>query len=436
MTPLFHPDYTVGIGISPIQSLIIRESRTVTAGRESHPALRDIHFGWQMYGNFPNFATVMKEIRHIVISDPHDCCGCTACASACPRGCISMKDHQEGFLYPEVNTELCIECGLCVKVCPVQARYPARRPLAVYAVKHPDGQVREGSASGGAFPLLAAAVLKDGGLVFGSRFDSAMEAVHDCASAPEEVHPFIGSKYLQSRMEDCYGKVRKALKEGRKVLFTGTPCQVAGLNHYLGSIPDHLLTAELICHGAPSPGVWRQYLREEIQRLEDRGYRNVRIDNVRFRDKDGSGWKGYHFRIFFSAVDPDGKPCRPVLSEPGKAANLFIRGFLADLYSRPSCYRCPARELRSGSDLTIGDFWGIGDLRPDFDDDRGVSAVLVNTEKGRKIFNGLDCIRMEMSYEDVLRRNRCLEQSVAEPAGRADFFASTDSMHDTIRRLI
>ena len=125
-----------------------------------------------------------------------------------------------------------------------------------------------------------------------------------------------------------------------------------------------------------------------------------------------------------------------MLSEPGKAANLFIRGFLADLYSRPSCYRCPARELRSGSDLTIGDFWGIGDLRPDFDDDRGISAVLVNTEKGREVFNGLDCIRMEMSYEDVLRRNRCLEQSVAEPAGRAAFFASTDSIHDTIRRLI
>lgn len=357
-----------------------------------------------------------------------------------------MKENSEGFLYPSVDGNTCIECGLCVKVCPVISQSPARRPIEVYAVKHPDGKIREGSASGGAFSLLASAILEKGGTVFGSRYDNNHEAVHDSAATPAEAAAFTGSKYLQSRMEDCYGKVRKALKEGRKVLFTGTPCQVAGLNHYLSSIPDHLLTAELICHGAPSPGVWRQYLREEIQRLEDRGYRNVRIDNVRFRDKDGSGWKGYHFRIFFSAVDPDGKPCRPVLSEPGKAANLFIRGFLADLYSRPSCYRCPAREFRSGSDITIGDFWGIGDLRPDFDDDRGVSAVLINTEKGRRLFSSLSCDKLQMTYGDVLRRNRCLETSVAETEKRKAFFlacpdlskgsAASCDIHDTVRKLL
>ena len=125
-----------------------------------------------------------------------------------------------------------------------------------------------------------------------------------------------------------------------------------------------------------------------------------------------------------------------MLSEKGKAENLFIRGFLADFYSRPSCYRCPAREFRSGSDLTIGDFWGIGDLRPDFDDDRGVSAVLVNTEKGREFFCRLSCTRLPMTYGDVLRRNRCLETSVDETARRADFFASGDPVHDTVRRLL
>lgn len=385
----------------------------------------------------------MREIRHIIITDPHDCCGCTACASACPRGSITMKENSEGFLYPSVDESTCIECGICARVCPVITQFPARRPLEVHAVKHPDGTVRDGSASGGAFPLLASAILEEGGLVFGSRYDNAHEAVHDSAATPSEAAAFIGSKYLQSRMEDCCGRVRTALREGRPVLFTGTPCQVAGLNHFLasgaGKTPtDRLLTVDLICHGAPSPGVWRRYLAEEKAAIEAQGYSGVTIEEVRFRDKEEgrAGWKGYNFKIFFRATDPSGAPCRPVLSEKGKAENLFIRGFLADFYSRPSCYRCPAREFRSGSDLTIGDFWGIGDLRPDFDDDRGVSAVLVNTEKGREFFSRIHCTRLKMTYEDVLRRNRCLETSVAEPAARAAFFASMDSVHDTVRRLL
>ena len=378
----------------------------------------------------------MKEIRHIIISDPHDCCGCSGCAAVCPKGCISMQENQEGFLYPHVNEDLCIECGLCTRVCPVISRYPARRPVAVYAVKHPEDGIRDNSASGGAFPMLAAAVLKAGGCVFGSRFDGEMEAVHDCVSEVQDLLPLTGSKYIQSRMGDCFKRVKAALREGRKVLFTGTPCQIAGLNHYIGRDTDNLLTADLICHGVPSPGVWRKYLREECRRLEDTGYTGVRIDNVRFRDKENAGWKGYNFKIFFSAVDTSGKACSPVLSERGKAENLFIRGFLSDFYSRPSCYRCPAREFRSGSDMTIGDFWGIGDLLPDFDDDRGVSAVLINTEKGRKFFSSLGFIALEMSYGDVLRRNRCLEQSVAEPEKRAEFFASEDDVHSTLRRLL
>lgn len=305
----------------------------------------------------------MKEIRHIAITDPHDCCGCTACASVCPRGCITMKENSEGFLYPSIEENTCIGCGLCIRVCPVISQSPARRPVEVYAVKHPDGKIREGSASGGAFPLLASAILEKGGLVFGSRYDNDMEAVHDSAGTPDEASAFIGSKYLQSRMENCYGRIRTALREGRPVLFTGTPCQVAGLNHFLaagaGKLPlDRLLTVDLICHGAPSPGVWRRYLAEEKAALEAKGYSDVSIEEVRFRDKEEgrAGWKGYNFKIFFRAADPSGTVCRPVLSEKGKAENLFIRGFLADFYSRPSCYRCPAREFRSGSDLTIGDF--------------------------------------------------------------------------------
>ncbi|HIR73519.1 MAG TPA: Coenzyme F420 hydrogenase/dehydrogenase, beta subunit C-terminal domain [Candidatus Coprenecus pullicola] len=395
----------------------------------------------------------MKEIRHITITDPHDCCGCTACSSACPRGSITMKENSEGFLYPSVDGNTCIECGLCVKVCPVISQSPVRRPIEVYAVKHPDGKIREGSASGGAFPLLASAILEKGGMIFGSRYDNNHEAVHDSAATPAEAAAFTGSKYLQSRMEDCYSRVRTALREGLPVLFTGTPCQVAGLNHFLasgaGKVPtERLVTVDLICHGAPSPGVWRKYLAEEMAAMEARGYSAVTVDEVRFRDKeDGkAGWKGYNFKIFFSATDPSGAVCHPVLSEKGKAGNLFIRGFLSDFYSRPSCYRCPAREFRSGSDITIGDFWGIGDLRPDFDDDRGVSAVLINTEKGRRLFSSLSCDKLQMTYGDVLRRNRCLETSVAETEKRKAFFlacpdlskgsAASCDIHDTVRKLL
>ena len=385
----------------------------------------------------------MKEIRHITITDPHCCCGCTACASACPRGSISMKEDSEGFLYPSVDQDTCIECGLCTRVCPVISQFPVRRPLEVFAVKHPDSAVRDGSASGGAFPLLAEAVLADGGRVFGSRYDNDMEAVHDSADTSADAAAFIGSKYMQSRMEDCYGRVRATLREGRAVLFTGTPCQVAGLNHFLasgaGKVPtERLLTVDLICHGAPSPGVWRRYLAEEVSAMEAGGYSNVSVEEVRFRDKEEgkAGWKGYNFKIYFRATDSSGAPCSPVLSERGKARNLFIRGFLSDFYSRPSCYRCPAREFRSGSDLTIGDFWGIGDILPDFDDDRGVSAVLVNTEKGREFFSRLHCDKIEMTYGDVLRRNRCLEKSVSETELRAAFFSSADSVHGTVRRLL
>lgn len=385
---------------------------------------------------FYQLCNAMKEIKHINILDPHDCCGCTACASACPAGSITMTEDKEGFLYPSVNGETCIGCGLCIRVCPVISGYPSRKPLAVYAVKNPDEAERDNSASGGMFPMLAKAVLDKGGCVAGSRFDENMEAVHDCAYTHGEMLRFTGSKYLQSRMENTYRKVKSALKEGKPVLFTGTACQVAGLNHYLGRIPDNLITADLICHGVPSPGVWRKYLQEEVQKLESEGYSDIKVDDVRFRDKSGAGWKGYNFRIFFTAKDRSGNVCHPELSEAGKAENLFIRGFLADLYSRPSCYKCPAREFRSGSDITIGDFWGIGDLRPDFDDDKGVSAVLVNTAKGMDFFAGLDCTAMEMTYGDVLRRNRCLEKSVDETPARKAFFESSEDVHTTVSHLL
>lgn len=375
----------------------------------------------------------------IKIVEKRDCCGCTACMSVCPAGCISMKADEEGFLYPEVDTGSCIGCGLCEKVCPVLNAGGPRKPLLSLAFRTEDAGLLERSASGGAFPEIARRILEKGGVVFGSRFDDRHQAVHDFAENAAGLSRFTGSKYLQSRMEDNYRKVRSFLLEGRHVMFTGTPCQVAGLNAFLRKPYDRLLTVDLICHGVPSPAVWGKYLQEEILSAGSRnGMENVQVEEVRFRDKEFSGWKGYDFTIFFSGSGVHGGRRMLRFSEKGKEENLFIRGFLSDLYSRPSCYRCPARCFRSGSDITIGDFWGIERFSTLFDDNRGASAVLANTPKGVDMLSSIEAVKVQMEYADVLGGNRCLEYSVSLPPERDMFFKdlSDANVHERIRECL
>ena len=198
----------------------------------------------------------------IQIVDKSQCCGCTACVSVCPKQCIAMQEDEEGFLYPVVDTSLCIDCNLCQKVCPELHPMNTRTPLHVYAAKHKDEQIRLASSSGGIFTLLAEKVIDEGGVVFGARFNASWEVVHDYTETKEGLTAFRGSKYVQSWLGNCFSKVRSFLSEGRKVMFTGTPCQVAGLKQYLRKEYDNLLTVDVVCHGVPSPKVWRMYLDE------------------------------------------------------------------------------------------------------------------------------------------------------------------------------
>lgn len=368
----------------------------------------------------------------IEITDKHKCCGCSACAAVCPVQCIAMNEDSEGFLYPQADSDRCISCGLCEKVCPVLNPGKERRPLAAYAVRNAKRSILEESASGGAFSILAEKIIEENGVVFGSGFTPEHEAAHRYTEHMEGVSQFMGSKYIQSNMGDSFRKVKEFLKNGRKVLFTGTPCQIAGLYGYLGKSPDSLITAELICHGVPSPGVWRRYLAEEIEAQHNKGYRDIKVDSVKFRDKRNAGWNGYNFTIEFSTGN--GADCRKkiILSQPGKAENLFIIGFLLDLYSRPSCYDCPARSFRSGSDFTIGDFWGIEKYHTGFEDNRGVSALLVNTHKGEELLDSAECVKTPTEYSYILSNNKCLETSVTEPLARADFFSSDLPIHKRI----
>lgn len=188
----------------------------------------------------------------IQIKDKSACCGCSACVQSCPKQCIVLKEDKEGFLYPVVNQTLCIACGKCEKVCPELHPFDAVQPLMVYAAKHPDESVRAESSSGGIFTLLADAVIDDGGVVFGARFDTDWSVVHDFTETHEGLQAFRGSKYLQSRIGNTYQLAEKFLKAGRKVLFSGTPCQIAGLKRYLHKDYENLLAIDFVCHGVPS----------------------------------------------------------------------------------------------------------------------------------------------------------------------------------------
>lgn len=332
----------------------------------------------------------------INITNKIDCCGCEACAQSCPRQCITMQSDEEGFLYPKLNKDTCIDCSLCNKVCPVINQNHARKPTKVIAAKNRNEEIRRQSSSGGIFTKLAESVIREGGVVFGARFDENWNVVHTWTDKEEGLAAFRGSKYTQSKIGGSYIKVKEFLKDNRQVLFTGTPCQIAGLKKYLRKEYDNLLCVDIACHGVPSPLVWHEYLQSE------RNAKTSEIEEISFRNKD-TGWKNYSFSIRFS----DNKEVSQVFRE-----NLFMQVFLKDLCIRPSCTACPAKKGKSGSDITIADYWGIEKLYPEFDDDKGVSLVLINSSKGIKMVDSFDIDYIETTYNQALENNKALENSI------------------------
>ena len=329
----------------------------------------------------------------IEINDKKDCCGCSACVQICPKVCISLVEDAEGFLYPHVDRNSCIGCGLCEKVCPIINAGEPREPLRCYAAKNKDERIRMESSSGGIFTLLAENIIDDGGVVFGARFDDKWEVVHDYTETKAGLAAFRGSKYVQSRIGNTFRQAESFLKEGRKVLFSGTPCQIKGLKLYLRKDYDNLLTVDFICHGVPSPGVWRQYL-DETFRKPDR--REGRGKNTVLSSPKKLGWKKYSFVVRGKSAGQADK--NSVLLSDMHQNNVYMKAFLSDLILRPSCYGCRAKEGRSGSDITIADFWGIQNVLPEFDDDKGVSLVLVNKKEvfPDMVSKGIECIESDI----------------------------------------
>lgn len=345
----------------------------------------------------------------IEIKDKKECCGCSACVQICPKQCIHMEGDAEGFMYPVVDTAVCVACGLCERVCPMlHAVADPKKPLKVFAAKNMDETVRKASSSGAVFTPLAERIIRQEGVVFGARFDKDWNVEHAYTENPAGLAAFRGSKYLQSRMGCSYIQVKEMLRNGKQVLFSGTPCQIAALNRFLGREYQNLVTVEVLCHGVPSSKVWQRY-------LADRKKENhcQEITGINFRNKK-TGWQNYSITIEFE----NGR-----VYEMRRKKDPYFRGFLRNLCLRPSCYDCKCKNGRSGSDLTIADYWNIRNVRPDYDDDRGVSSVLVNTEKGlllwQAISGKLDFI--ETDYDDCIQVNKGFSEHVPVPSKRQKF---------------
>lgn len=359
--------------------------------------------------------------------DQQLCCGCSACVQICPKKCISLEKDREGFSYPRTDMSGCIDCGLCEKVCPALRDDSETSSPEAYAFMHGNEEVRNASSSGGLFTLLAETVINMGGVVFGARFDDQWQVELAYAETLQDLALFRGSKYVQARVGDAYMAAETFLKQGRLVLFSGSPCQIMGLKLFLKKEYDNLLTVDFVCHGVPSPLVWSRYLEADIARKGDAGKNSVLasskvspvITGVNFRDKS-TGWKKFSFVLNISEATAAGEQ-NTVLSSIFDD-NVYMRAFLSDLSLRPSCYRCPAKGGKSGADITMGDFWGIEKLYPELDDDKGTSLVLVNSIRGREYITDLADKLHEVNLLESIKGNSAYRHSVTRPVNRDYFF--------------
>ncbi len=351
------------------------------------------------------------------IVNKRKCSGCRACYNACPFSAINMECDKEGFMYPSIDNAKCIDCGKCKNVCPVLTEYSGNKGISAYACINKNEHTRIESSSGGIFSLIAEAVIDKGGVVFGAAFDDSFNVIHICVENKKELSRLMGSKYVQSDIRDTYKRAEEFLKQNLLVLFSGTPCQISGLKAYLGVDYDNLILLDLICHGVPSQKVFNIYL-NELQKNCDCSITSE--TKIQFRDKI-SGWYGYSVSVKF---DQNNIYCK------NKSDDIYMKAFLNNLSLRPSCYNCHCKSIYRQSDITLGDFWGIKKLHPELFDNKGTSLVLINTDKGERIFKAIsDSIQViKVDLESAIKRNTSVYKAPKMPKTRTKFMKSLDTV--------
>lgn len=325
----------------------------------------------------------------ITIDEKHKCCGCSACASICPNNCIIMKPDSEGFLYPHIDKEQCIECGMCEKVCPVLNTPRKQGEPKSIIIRNNNASVVEESTSGGAFSSFATSIIEDeNGEVYGALFDKDNKLVHKAINKTSDLYLLRGSKYVQSDTNNSFREVKEKLKAGKSILFSGTPCQIAGLKNYLnGEYEEKLYCIDIVCRGTPSPKVWSEY----VSHMEKKY--NSKITRALFRNKT----YGYHASTMLIEFE-NGK----VYKKSGRV-DPMMRLFTRELCSRPSCSECAFKDKSRISDLTLFDCKKYTMVTGKKDDDKGYTSVLIHSEKGKELLERVsESIHVEDADIDLL----------------------------------
>lgn len=352
----------------------------------------------------------------IKIEDKAMCCGCTACQSICPTKAIEMVEDEEGFLYPKINERKCINCGLCDKTCPVLNAKKKKKEQEGYVLNHKQDSIRKDSTSGGAFSPIAEYVLQKKGVVYGAMFDENFNVIHGYIENKEDLTKLRGSKYVQSFLGNSYKEIKQFLETGRYVCFSGTPCQVEGLKKFLRKEYENLVTVDVMCHAVPSPLVWKKY----FEYIKKNKLNDENVEKVLFRDKSKYGFK-------YSTMTLKSKNkeyYRGVETDP------FLRAFFGDLSDRPSCYKCVFKKLEHESDFTIWDCFIAEKFDKGLDDDIGTSRMLINTEKGKKIFDKIkeNFCYTKVDVEELTKDVKEMLNSVNLPNERKKFFSDINEM--------
>lgn len=347
-----------------------------------------------------------------------ECTGCYMCQDICPVSAIVMQEDAEGFAYPVVDAGKCIKCGLCVRRCPAKqivnapGNKDSPRVLAAWSL---DGENREKSTSGGIFSELAQWVYRQGGLVCGAVYAQDQAVVHFLSEDPADVSRLRQSKYVQSDLSAIYRQVQEALKSGRRVLFSGAPCHVAALRAFLNRDYENLLLMDFICRGANSPKAYRKYL-EYLEREH-----HSAVKRVWFKNKT-RGWNTFSTRIEF---ENGAVYCKD------RNTDLYMQGYIRhNLYMRPSCYACQYKFLPRLSDITMADFWGVGEFRPHLDDDKGTSLLLINSERGEEAIQAVSgrIYAEECTLDMAVGHNKCLTAPPKQNKNRTAFLLALDHM--------